>query len=94
MISSTSPSDRNAPTNSVPASGHSTAHHPRPQRDQISTEHAEFLQAALQRHPEIRPEVVERGRALLSDPNYPPRDVLQQISGLILNSPDLTEDAS
>ena len=46
------------------------------------------------RQPEIRPEVVERARALAADPNYPPRDVLKNVSAQILNSADLSEDAS
>ncbi|MEO5959538.1 MAG: hypothetical protein ABIZ49_08075 [Opitutaceae bacterium] len=65
-----------------------------PRSDEVSTENAAFLRAALQRQPEIRPEVVERARALAVDPNYPPREVLQNVAQQILSSPDLSEDQS
>jgi hypothetical protein len=33
--------------------------------------------------PEIRPEVVERGRELLADPTYPPQHVVERIAALV-----------
>ncbi|HEX3730953.1 MAG TPA: hypothetical protein VHV47_14170 [Opitutaceae bacterium] len=42
----------------------------------------------------MRPEVVARGRLLAADPNYPPAGVINHIAGLVLNSPDLSEDQS
>jgi hypothetical protein len=94
MISSTSSTDRTphcgviAPTGKAPA-------RPKPAlADEVSTENAAFLRSALQRQPEIRPEVVERARALVADPNYPPREVLQNIALQILQAPDLSEDQS
>ena len=48
----------------------------------------------LSRQPEIRPEVVERARALASDPSYPSTAILKQVGALILNSADLSEDQS
>ncbi len=94
MISSTSPSDRTPHAGSVPPGGHPTARPHSPQPDQISIEQAAFLKVALERQPEIRSEVVARGRALAADPSYPPPEVLQRISEMILAAPDLSEDES
>lgn len=63
-----------------------------PGRDEFSARQAEGLRAALTQHPEIRPEVVGRGRQLAADPDYPPADILTKLSAVILASPDLTEE--
>jgi hypothetical protein len=62
--------------------------------DQISTESAAFLKTALEGQPEVRPEVVERAKALAADPNYPSAAIMKSVAGQILASPDLSEDAS
>jgi hypothetical protein len=62
--------------------------------DQISTESAAFLKTALAAQSEIRPEVVERAKALAADPNYPSASIMKSVAGQILASPDLSEDAS
>jgi hypothetical protein len=94
MISSTSSTDRTARPDlvSTPATASERPYTPRP--DQISTESAAFLRSELQRQPEVRPEVVERARALAADPNYPPAEVMRHVAQQILNSPDLSEDES
>lgn len=56
--------------------------------EQLSTIHAENLRAALTRTPEIRPEVVERARGLAADPNYPPRQIIEDVARLITMSGD------
>ena len=91
MISSTSSSDRAARPELVSATGPASVRPIRPRSDLISSESASFLRAELVRQPEIRPEVVARGRALAADPNYPPASVIKQIAGQILSSPDLSE---
>lgn len=60
-------------------------------RDRLSTEQSTSLSAALARTPEIRPEVVERGRALAADPSYPSKEIINRLSDLIVRSDDLTE---
>lgn len=62
--------------------------------DQISTENAEFLKAELKRQPEVRPEAVARARELAADPSYPSLEILRNVAGQILGSPDLSEDQS
>lgn len=94
MISSTSSTDRTARPEPLAPQGPSAERPYTPRPDQISTQQAAHLRGALVRHPEIRPEVVARAKALADDPNYPPRDVLQHVAAQILNSPDLTEDES
>lgn len=62
--------------------------------DQISTESAAFLRAELKRQPEVRAEVIERARALASDPSYPNLEVLRAVAAQIHAAPDLSEDQS
>jgi hypothetical protein len=94
MISSTSSTDRAVRPDLVSGSGQSSERPYKPRPDQISTESAAFLHSELQRQPEVRPEVVERARALASDPNYPSQDILRSVAQQILQSPDLSEDES
>ena len=93
MIPSTSSSDRTARTDALaPAPSKPVVRGPG--ADQFSAGQSAALRSALAAQPEIRPEVVERAKALAADPNYPPRDVLAKVAGLILASPDLTADES
>ncbi len=39
---------------------------------------------ALRSAPEIRPEVVARGKELLNDPNYPSKEIVDSIAKLIV----------
>jgi hypothetical protein len=94
MISPNISTDRATRPELLPVAAPSAELPRTPRPDQISTENAEFLRAELERQPEVRPEVVARGRALAQDPNYPPPHVLQSIAGQILASPDLSEDQS
>lgn len=92
MISSASSSDRANRADALMASGPVTARPATPRPDQISTESAEFLRAALTRHPAIRPEMVSRGQALAADPGYPSMEILTRVAQKIVAAPDLTED--
>ena len=94
MISSTSSPDRAARPDLVSAPGASAPRPFTPRPDQISTESAAFLRSELQRQPAIRPEVVERARALATDPNYPSPAVIKSVAAQILGAPDLSEDQS
>lgn len=95
MISSTPSSNRPlrpdstpplAPKSAGPAAG--------PGADQLSLEKIELLREALAAQPEIRPEVVARGRELAADPAWPGQGILRQVSEIILRAPDLTEDVN
>lgn len=93
MIHSTSPSDRTARTETV------SPFPPKPVvrgpgADQFSSSHSTALRAALAAQPEIRADVVARGKALAADPAYPSVDILRSVAGKLINSPDLTNDES
>ncbi len=62
--------------------------------DRFSTPQSAQLHAALEAQPEVRPEVVARGRALAADPSWPTPAVITKVGQAILNSPDLSEDQS
>jgi len=94
MISSASSPDRAARPDLVAAAGPAAPRPPALRPDQLSTEHAESLRAALARQPEIRPEVVARASLLAADPNYPPPAVIQRVAQHVLAAPDLSEDES
>jgi len=61
--------------------------------DRLSSANTDALRAALNNTPEIRPDVVKRGRELAADSNYPPREIIAQLTKLMLDSKDLTEKA-
>lgn len=94
MINSTTSTDRTAHADLVTAKGHAAAPETSPKADLLSTDNAAFLRSELSRQPEIRPEVLERARALAADPGYPSRDSLKKLAGMILDAPDLSEDQS
>ena len=94
MINSTTSTDRTAHAESVTVAGTAIARQKASRTDLLSTENAAFLRSELARQPEIRPEVVERARALAADPNFPSRDALKKVAGFILGSADLSEDQS
>jgi hypothetical protein len=87
MINSASSSDRvlrpeGVVLHSKPASAGS------PPTDRFSPENTAALKSALAAQPEIRPEVVARGRALAADPSWPSPDILRSVAGAILASED------
>jgi len=94
MITSTSSADRTLRPEQLPPPAKPVARTEASPTDRISTAQAEYLQGALTRHPEIRPEVVARGRELAADPSYPSFEILRNVAGQILSAPDLSENAS
>jgi hypothetical protein len=95
MIPSTPSSDRTGRTETtppIPAKAQSRP--PLPVADQVSLDKLGVLRAALAAQPEVRPEVVERGRELAADKSWPPASVLRRVSEIILRAPDLSEDLS
>lgn len=51
--------------------------------DKLSAEMTDKVRASLAAMPEIRPEVVERAKQLLADPNYPSPEIVNSIAGMI-----------
>lgn len=56
---------------------------PQQESDRLSAELSEKVRQTLSSMPEIRPEVVERGRQLAADPSYPSPEIVQKIASLI-----------
>ena len=51
----------------------------------VSGEKVEFSQLdALRKDPEIRPEMVAKGKELLNDPNFPSKEIVDSIAKLIV----------
>ena len=95
MIHSASSSSPSARNDAIAAAANaSTSRASRWPTDQIHIDKTAVLRAGLQQVPEVRLEVVERARALAADPAYPSDDIIRRISAVIVNSPDLSEDAS
>ena len=61
--------------------------------DRLSSANTDALREALKNTPEIRPEVVARGRALAVDLSYPPREIIAELTKMVLAANDLTEKA-
>jgi hypothetical protein len=96
MIHLTSSSDRAGGADAVSLNLPKAAERPATPdlADSVSTANADDLRSALASQPEIRPDVVARGKALAADPNYPSADLLKRMAGAILGAPDLSEDES
>ena len=95
MIQSTSLSDAAGRAQALQpvVASHAGVHAPA-KSDSLSTTGIDQLRAALKSSPEIRPDVVARGRALAADPAYPSFQIIQYVSAQIVNSPDLSNDPS
>ena len=65
-----------------------------PGQDSLSLSQADGLRHALASQEEVRPEMVEKGRALAADPGYPPASMIRSIAQAIIESPDPSEDQS
>lgn len=62
-----------------------------PETERLSASSQETLQSVLESQPEVRPEVVERGRSLAIDANYPPKEIIRKLSEMLLQTSDLSE---
>jgi hypothetical protein len=64
-----------------------------PETDRMSAASRESLQTALRQQPEVRPDVVSLGQKLAVDANYPPREIIQQLSKMLIAMNDLSEQS-
>jgi hypothetical protein len=62
--------------------------------ERLSASSQATLQSVLRSQPELRPEVVERGRQLVVDGNYPSKEIVRRLSEILVNSIDLSEQTS
>jgi hypothetical protein len=72
------PSPRPKPAQAAKGGGAS------PASDSVKPGVAEKLMEAIRNEPETRAEVVERGRALVADPNYPSAEQLEKLAELFV----------
>lgn len=61
-------------------------------RDTLQTSSTTALREALAALPEVRPEVVEEGKALAVDANYPPRAIIEDIARMFVQSRDVSNE--
>jgi hypothetical protein len=61
--------------------------------DQLSSASTDGLRQALAQTTAVRPDVVARGKALAVDPNYPPRQIIESLAKLMVDSRDLSSNA-
>ncbi len=54
--------------------------------ERLSSSSTDALREALNNTPEVRADVVARGKALAVDPTYPPREIIERLSELMLQS--------
>lgn len=59
--------------------------------ERLSSANTQSLREALNKTPEIRPEVVDKGKELAVDPNYPPRELIERLAELMNNSREPAE---
>ena len=59
--------------------------------ERLSSSNTQALREALKSSPEIRPEVVERGKRLAVDGNYPPRAIIESLSKLFVQTREPAE---
>ena len=59
--------------------------------ERLSSSSSQALREALNNSPEIRPEVVARGKALAVDANYPPREIIEGLAKLMMETRDAAE---
>lgn len=60
-----------------------------PQSDRLKADLSQGIRESLASIPEIRPEVVERGKALLADPDYPSKAVVEKIAQFVTPLPEI-----
>lgn len=58
--------------------------------DRLDTDSVQQLREAVAKEPAIRPELVELGRKLSADPDYPPAHVVEKLAELL--SQDFDEE--
>jgi len=57
----------------------------------LSSSSSDALRAALAATPEIRPEMVEKGKSFVVDANYPPRAIINDLAELFVKTQDLAQ---
>src|SRR5262249_43102540 len=80
--------NQNTAANNVPSFYSGSA-----KTDRLSSSNTDALRQALNNTPEVRADVVKRAKELLADPTYPPREIIAQLSKLMVETDDPSEKA-
>ena len=59
-------------------------------QESLSSDNTDSLRSALAATPEVRPEVVEKGKQLAASPTYPALAIIESLAALITKSEDLS----
>lgn len=59
--------------------------------DRFSTDSLNRMRQALDAQSAVRPDIVELGRSLASDPAYPQAPIVRKLAALLVNQPDDTD---
>ncbi len=54
-----------------------------PKGDRVQFDQTASLEKALKETPDVRPDVIDRAKDLVANPNYPPPEVIKRISNLL-----------
>lgn len=68
-------------TASTPAAAPTTS-----EPDPVDVRRVNTLLVMLENKPQVRPEVLARGRALAADPTYPPPDIINKLAGMVIGN--------
>ncbi len=60
--------------------------------DRFSADSLGRLRQAMEKQPAVRPDVVELGRSLASDPGYPPEPIVRKLAELLVSQPNDGDD--
>ena len=88
MINSTNRTGSTPHIGGIPVSTNRPLPRAAGETDRFSTESLNRLRQALDQQPSVRPDVVELGRSLASDPAYPSEPIVRKLAALLVSQPD------
>jgi len=88
MINSTNRTGSSPQIGGIPLAVNRPAPRTADEGDRFSTESLNRLRQALDQQPSVRPDVIELGRSLASDPAYPPEPIVRKLAALLVNQTD------
>lgn len=92
MIIPSSSTNRSPLPQSLSTAGQPAPSAPIARNDQLSTEKASHLKAALERQPAVRLEMLAHARALASDSGHPPEAMMKLLAQHLLSTRDPSLD--
>jgi hypothetical protein len=87
-------SENVAPKNIATSNSSSNSEASSASSDNLSSSNTDALRTALNNTPEVRPDVVARGKTLASMASYPPLEIINSLARIMISSQDPSEKAS